>query len=141
MDIFLALIISASVLVILLTIWLLRWLKQNYPQSYNDPAMVGLGGFAAFIMIGSQKLSILPEPYELLAATIPIYIAISFMSAGKLHTKLSYSSLSLAVVAITAAATYFCSLGSWVAHSTVVVVFSTLWVILFRWRYVHNQNN
>ena len=140
MDTYLASIVLLGAASIALTIWTMRWLKVNYPQSYDDPAMASLGGFAAFSVLVAQKLSI-SEPYNLLIVAIPIFIVISFMSAGKLNRRLGYASLSTVVVLLSAAGPYWGRLNSWVAYTAVSVMFIVLWVILFRWRYVHCQNN
>lgn len=140
MDTFLATIIFISVVAVMLTAWLLSWLKKNYPQSYNDPAMAALGGFASFIAISSQKLP-LKEPYNLLIVAIPIFLVISFMSAGDLSKKLAYSALSISALLISSGLVYFNAGENWVNEITVGIIFCILWVTLFRWRYVHNQNN
>ncbi|WP_276666489.1 hypothetical protein [Thalassolituus oleivorans] len=140
MDIFLIAIVFVSVLVAGLTLWFLHWLKLNYPQAYDDPAMAGLGGFSGFTFIACLNQSAL-DPYNVLVASVPIFIAISFMSAGILRKKLTYSVMSVAVVLIAAIAAYVGVIASWVAEIVTAIVFCILWVLLFRWRYVHNQNN
>ena len=139
MDIFLASIIFVSILVITLTVWLLHWLKANYPQSYNDPAMAGLGGFAGFILVLSLGLPF-QNPYGLVIAAIPTFIIISCMSAGSMNKKIVYSAMSVTVVSFSALATYYSSFPSWATEALIALVFCILWVILFRWRYVHNQS-
>lgn len=113
---------------------------MNYSQSYNDPAMAGLGGFSGIVFVGSQKLSI-QEPYGLVIAVIPLFIVISFLSDDNISRKLFYSGFSIIFVLAGAAAIFFGLAPGWVAVSVTVIVFCILWVILFRWRYVHNQND
>lgn len=140
MDVFLISIMVVSVLVAGLTLWLLGWLKLNYQRAYDDPAMAGLGGFSGFVFIACLNQSAL-EPYNVLVASIPVFIAISFMSAGLLKGKLKYSMISVAVVLIAAIAVYVGVITIWVAEAVTAAVFCILWVLLFRWRYVHNQNS
>lgn len=139
MDIFLVFIVIAGIAFLVFTVWFMRWLKINYPKSYDDPAMAGIGGAAAFLVLGSQQLA-LPAPYHVLAAAVPICIIVSFMSAGMLASRLTYAGVSLTVLLLLAVATYCAGLKNWVMYSGASAVFFVLWVILFRWRYVHKSN-
>jgi hypothetical protein len=140
MDIFLASIAVVGIVLLVSTIWFMRWLKLNYPQSYADPAMAGVGGMAAFLVLGSQQLKI-QDPYHVLVAAVPLYFILSFMSAGVLARQLTYVGLSLAGLFILASAIYWFGLNDWVMYTGALAIFLVLWVALFRWRYVHNKSN
>jgi hypothetical protein len=140
MDIFLASIAVVGIALLVSVIWFMRWLKLNYPKSYADPAMAGIGGTTAFLVLSRQQLK-LQEPYHVLVAAVPMYFILSFMSAGVLSRQLTYASTSLLALLSLAAATYWFGLKGWVMYTGAFAVFLVLWVALFRWRYVHNKSN
>lgn len=87
MESFWITLIFASLLIAAASLWLLKWLKSNYPQAYeNDPVMAGMGGVAAVSVIASSKLPI-DEPFHIVFGMIPVSGA-SYLSdsADSLHS-------------------------------------------------------
>lgn len=116
--------------------WLLKWLKSNYPQAYeNDPIMAGLGGIAAVSVIASSKLPI-GEPFHVVIGMIPVFLVLCFLLSTELYRRLRYLGLVTLAIVLIVSIQHLAGLGNWFVYSSVSIVFACLWIQLFRVRYV-----
>lgn len=140
LDALLIVIATLCLAVAVSAVWLARWLKSNYPKSYDDPSMAALGGMSALAVTAGLKLPT-PEPYNLMLAMLPIFLVVSFMAARKTYERIACAVASVSPVLLSAGATYWGSFSSWLVYTTLFIVFCSLWLKLFRWRYVHAQTD
>lgn len=133
--------IFASLVVGCAILWVLKWLKSNYPQAYeNDPTMASLGGVAALSMITSSKLPI-EEPLNFIIGILPVYLIVCFLLSPKYLKRFKYIGLVALAMALTISINYIADLGNWFIYSSASIVFACLWGLLFRARYVLKDNN
>ena len=133
--------IFASLIISGVILCLLKWLKTNYPQAYdNDPAMASLGGVAAMSVIGSSNLSI-EAPFNVVIGMLPIYLVVCFLLSEKNLERIKYIGSVALAIALTILIKFIAELGNWFIYSSLSIVFSCLWVLLFRARYVLKNNN
>lgn len=133
--------VFASLIITGATLWLLKWLKSNYPQAYeNDPAMASLGGVAFMSVIGSSNLSI-EAPFHVVIGMLPIYLIVCFMLSEQNLERIKYIGLVALAIAFTILIKFIAELGNWFIYSSVSIVFACLWVLLFRARFVLKNNN
>lgn len=136
MEYFWIVLIFASLFVAGASLWLLKWLKSNYPQTYeNDPVMAGLGGVAAVSVIASGKLPI-DEPFHVVISMVPVFLIVCFLLSSAYPKRLGYMGLVTVSILLTVFIQHFFGLGSWFVYSSVSIVFACLWIQLFRVRYV-----
>lgn len=133
--------ILASLIIAGATLWLLKWLKLNYPQAYeNDPVMASLGGVAALSMIASSKLQV-EEPFNFIIGMLPIYIIVCFLLSPEYVKRFKYIGLVALAMILTVSISNISGLGNWFVYSSAFIVFACLWGLLFRVRYVLIDNN
>lgn len=136
MEIFWITLIFVSLFIAGASLWLLKWLKSNYPQAYeNDPVMAGIGGVAAVSVIASSKLPI-DEPFHVVIGMIPVFLTVCFLLSTELFRRLRYLRLVTLVIVLIVSIQYLAGFGNWFVYSSVSILFASLWVLLFRVRYV-----
>ena len=141
MEFFWVAFILSSLLIAGATLWLLKWLKSNYPQAYeDDPVMAGMGGLAAVSVIASSKLPI-DEPFHVVIGMVPVFLIVCFLLSSAYPKRLGYMGLVTVSILLTVFIQHFVGLGSWFVYSSVSIVFACLWIQLFRVRYVLKDEN